>query len=229
MQKLLIHSQGESEHGIQIKNFIETRLPFEAGLSFDLAQSEAQLLQRSTQLLIFETKILTADDLQYLQNLRTLGYAYPFLVVAEKSAVPSFLQNLDKWKAHYLEKPFEFKSLRGLVQKLMSTRLVPQQKHRRYKTQQSATLETYVSGDVITSQMFNLSVGGAYVELNNKDRVSIGDLVRLKVKLDHLEREHCVNARVVWTTHKGLNGNGFGVGVRFIKGNDIYRQLMDKV
>jgi Tfp pilus assembly protein PilZ len=229
MHKLLIHSQGSTEHGEQIKNFLETRLPYEISISYDAKATQDLLSQRSIHMLLFETNKFSDEELQLLKEIRGIGYVYPVLIVAEKIEVPNLLASVDKFKAHVLEKPFEFKALRGIAQKLMMARTVPQQMHRRFKTQQNAVLETYISGEVITSHMYNLSVGGAYFEFAGKPRIGVGDLVRLKVNLNDLSREHCVNARVVWTTRKGSNGSGAGVGVRFIKGTDIYRQLMDKV
>ena len=229
MQKLLIHSQGSIEHGEQIKSFIETRLPYEVSISFDRQMTQDLLAQRSINMLLFETNKFVEADLQLLKDVRTSGFVYPNLIVAESIEVPNFLPWAEKFKTHLLNKPFEFKALRGITQKLMLARTVPQQMHRRFRTQQNTVLETYLTGEVISSQMFNLSVGGAYFEFTGKPRVAVGDLVRLKVNLNDVSREHCVNARVIWTTRKGLNGGGPGAGVRFIKGHDIYRQLMDKV
>ncbi|MGE0763982.1 MAG: PilZ domain-containing protein [Bdellovibrionales bacterium] len=229
MQKMLIHCQGAAEHGEQIKNFIETRLPYEVSISFDRKMTQDLLGQRSIQMLLFETNKFVENDLILLKDVRASGFVYPSLIIAESIEVPNFLAVAEKFKTHLLTKPFEFKALRGITQKLMLARSVPQQMHRRFRTQQNTVLETYLTGEVISSQMYNLSVGGAYFEFNDKPRVAVGDLVRLKVNLNDVSREHCVNARVVWTTRKGMNGGGFGAGVRFIKGQDIYRQLMDKV
>ena len=229
MHKLLIHSQGSSEHGEQIKNFIETRLPYEVSISFDAKATQDLIAQRSIHMLLFESNKFSDLDLQFLKDLRGVGYAYPVLIVADAIEIPNLLVSIDKFKAHFLAKPFEFKALRGITQKLVMARTVPQQMHRRFRTQQNAVLETYISGEVISSHMYNLSVGGAYFEFTGKPRITVGDLVRLKVNLNDVSREHCVNARVVWATRKGANGGGPGIGVRFIKGHDIYRQLMDKV
>lgn len=229
MQKLLIHSQGTVEHGEQIRTFLEMRLPYEVSISKEQKTTFDLLAQRSIQLLIFETNRFSELDLNMFREIRNLGYTYPILLLAENLDMNNFMPFIEKLKGWYLEKPFEYKALRGVVQKLMSARTVPQQMHRRFRTKQNAVVETYISGEVINSLMFNLSVGGAYFEFNSKSKVSVGDLVRLKVQLDDVSKEHCVNARVVWTTRKGTNGAGNGFGVRFVKGHDIYRQLIDKV
>lgn len=228
MQRLLIHCQSSIQLGEEIKNFIQSRLPYEVALSSSRNATAEMITQRAVHMMLYETTKFMESDLQYIRDLRQQGYFNPALIVADAVDIPGFVNVSDKLKCHLLLKPFEYKALRGITQKLMLSRQLPQQMHRRFHTQQKAVLETYISGDVIPSQMFNLSVGGAYFEFDGKMRVAVGDLVRLKVNLYDVSREHSVNARVVWTTRKGIQG-GVGVGVRFIKGDDIYRHLMDKV
>lgn len=229
MQKLLIHCQSEVENGEKMKAFLETRLPYSVQISFDRRSTHDILTQRTLHLLIYETERFNDSDLQFIRDLRGVGFSHPALIIAENISVPNVHLIMDKLKGHFLEKPFEYKALRGITQKLMLARNVPQQQHRRFRTHQNTVLETYISGDAIHSQMYNLSVGGAYVEYNDRTKLAVGDLVRLKIPLQDLSREHSVNARVVWTTRKGMNSGGFGAGIRFIKGNDIYRQLIDRV
>jgi hypothetical protein len=111
----------------------------------------------------------------------------------------------------------------------MTTKAVPQQQHRRYRTRQSAHLETFITGEAFQSEMFNLSMGGAYFELTRRPAVGIGDLVRVKIPSADQEHDHHIHGRIIWTTHKGPNIGGHGLGVKFIKTNDMYRQLIDKV
>lgn len=59
--------------------------------------------------------------------------------------------------------------------------------------------------------------------------MGVGDLLRLKVHLDDMERDHHIHGRIVWTTHKGHAAGGYGLGIKFMKGTDIYRNLLDKV
>ncbi|MEL4881570.1 hypothetical protein AAEH85_21705, partial [Shewanella algae] len=82
----------------------------------------------------------------------------------------------EKYKAYFLEKPFELKTFKGLARKLITAKSVPQQQHRRYRTWQAAKLETFITGESFHSEMFNLSMGGAYFELPKKPAVSVGDL-----------------------------------------------------
>lgn len=229
MQKMLIHCQGSPEHGEQIKSFLETRLPYEVSISFDKKMTHDLLLQRPTNLLLYESNIFAEADLQLIKDLRGQGFFYPSLIVAKTFEIQNRAAVLEKCKAHFMEKPFEFKALRGVTQKLMLSRAVPQQMHKRFATQQNAVIEPYNTSDVINSQMFNLSVSGAYCEFANKARLAIGDLVKVRINLDDIARERSVNARVIWTTRKPTSGTGSGIGLRFVKSNDVYQQIMDKL
>ena len=90
-------------------------------------------------------------------------------------------------------------------------------------------METFVSGETLPSQIYNLSMGGAYCEFFTKTNVAVGDLVKLKVHLEDVGRQHAVNAKIVWVTRNGPCTGGQGAGMKFVKYDDVYRQLMEKV
>src|SRR5690606_33010112 len=134
-----------------------------------------------------------------------------------------------KFKAHFLEKPYELKALQGVARKLMVQKSINQQRHRRFKTHQQARLETYVTAETMDSKMFNLSKGGAYLEFSVRPDLGIGDIVKLQIPLAEVKREHEVNAMVVWTTRKGSYSGGFGVGLRFVQEREVYRQVLERM
>lgn len=226
MQKLLLQC-GSLEDAPQLKSYLESRLPFEVYLSFGKNETENIITHKSIQLFIYDTGEFNEEEAQFLREIRNLGYIYPILVLAKN--VDEVMEASEKFKAHFLEKPFEFKALRGVTRKLMTQRTINQQRFRRFKTHQNAKVETYLTAESLDSKMFNLSMGGAYVEFAGKPTIGVGDIIRIQVPLQDLERRHQMNAKVVWTTRKGSYSGGFGVGVRFVKDKDVYRQLMDKV
>ncbi len=228
MQKLLFQYLNYDE-ALVLKNYLETRLPYEVLLSGFKKETEDLIASRAIHLIVYEAKEFLAKDLQFTKDLRNSGYSYPILSIADSIGIEEIAVMLEKNKTYILEKPFEFKALAGLCRKLMTLRQVPQQRHRRFKTNQRTLVETYLSGEAVDSHMFNLSVGGAYFEFAKRPAVGVGDIVRMKITLPDVEREYAVNGRIIWTTHKGMHSGGHGCGVMFVKGNDIYRQLMDKV
>ncbi|NJL24749.1 MAG: PilZ domain-containing protein [Calothrix sp. SM1_5_4] len=212
-----------------IKSYIETELPYEVVLSFDPKGIEAALKARNIHLLMMQTGNLAAQDIAYARQLRQNGFVYPMLMITDAIGDTNVEEMSEKHKIYFLERPFELKALKGLARKLMVSKIVPQQVYRRYRTNLTATLETFISGEKFHTHMFNLSRGGAYFEANKKPTMQVGDLLRLKVHLADMDREHHVHGRIVWQTHKGHAAGGFGLGVKFMKSTDIYRKLLDKM
>lgn len=228
MQKILLqyHNEGDAQ---VIKNYLETRLPFEIFTSAGPKETEGYINGRTIHLLIYETDQYLAKDFHFIRDLRGIGFAYPVLILGKTIAPSQVITIAEKLRIHFMEKPFEFKALRGLTRKLLTQKSVSQQIHRRFRTNQDTKLETYMTGQAIESRMYNLSVGGAYFEFHKKQDLVVGDLLKMKISLNDMQREHAVNARVVWTVRRGLIDGKPGCGVRFVKGQELYRQLVEKV
>ncbi len=228
MQRVLLSCKSINDARF-LKNYIETELPYEVLMSFDQKDIEQSVKNKNIHLLLMQTGNLAAQDIAYAKQLRKLGYNYPMLMITDTIGNTNIEELHQKHKIYFLERPFELNTLKGLARKLMVTRTVPQQVFRRYRTNLMATLETFVSGEKYETHMFNLSRGGAYFELGQRPLVSTGDLMRLKVHLSDVEREHHIHGRVMWTTHKGHAAGGYGIGIKFMKSTDIYRRLLEKV
>lgn len=228
MQRVLLSCKSVDDARF-LKNYIETELPFQVMLAFDQKGIETAIKGKSFHLMMLQTGNMAAQDVAYARSLRTLGYNHPLLMITDQIGDANIEELSEKLKLYFLERPFELRTLKGLARKLMAARTVPQQVFRRYRTNLSATLETFISGETFHSHMFNLSRGGAYFELSKRPTVNVGDLLRLRVHLSDVEREHSVHGRIVWFTHKGHAAGGYGLGIKFMKSTDIYRNLLDKV
>lgn len=227
MQKILLHSPSANDAYL-IKSFLEKRLPYTVEVSHSNRQTEDMVVNRSIQLVIYDTTLFTGVDLQFLKEIRNVGYAFPFLVLGATES--GILSGATKNRMHFLDKPYEFKALRGLTRKLMVQRSIHQQIHRRFRTQIKAKMESFINGESFETYMFNLSKGGAYCEFSGASNIlGIGDLVRLKVNLEDVQRDYNLTARVVWTTRKGSYSGGHGAGLRFVKNNEVYKHLLEKV
>jgi Tfp pilus assembly protein PilZ len=228
MQRVLLSCKSVDDARF-LKTYIETELPYEVFIAFDPTEIAASLKAKSIHLLMLQTGNLAKQDLAYALHFRNNGYTHPIMMITDLVGNIDIEEIHQKHRIYFLERPFELKTLKGLARKLMSSKIVPQQVFRRYRTNLSATLETFISGDKFESHMFNLSKGGAYFEFSKKPTMAVGDLLRMRVHLADMEREHNVHGRVIWTTHKGHAAGGYGVGVKFMKTNDIYRKLLDRV
>lgn len=211
-----------------LKSYIERELPYQAMVSFDPAETDSLLNNKAVHLLVLQIGALKEGDLERIRNIRETGYSYPILTITDRIGEMSVNSITEKYKAYFLEKPFELKTFKGISRKLITAKTVPQQIHRRYRTRQPAQLETFITGETYPTEMFNLSMGGAYFELPKKVGMGVGDLLRMTIPaLD--DKQHHIHGRVVWTTFKGMALGGYGLGVKFIKSNEMYRQLIDKV
>jgi Tfp pilus assembly protein PilZ len=211
-----------------LKSYIERELPYEAVVSFDPAETTTLISNKSVHLLVMQTGVLKEMDLERIRTIRETGYSYPILTITDRIGDLAVQAVTDKYKAYFLEKPFELKTFKGIARKLVTTKAVPQQQHRRYRTRQAAKIETFITGESYATEMFNLSMGGAYFELPKKPGMGVGDLLRLTIPSAQ-NGDHHIHGRIVWTTFKGVALGGYGIGVKFIKSNDMYRQLIDKV
>lgn len=227
MQRLLLDCRS-IEAARALKLDLEQELSCEILLSFDPKETETIVANRTVHVLVLRLEHLRTSDLERIQTLRNVGYAYPILIIADSLGDRDLTGPIERLKISCLEKP-EQKTLGGVVRKLMSNKNISQQMFRRYHTQQPASLETFISGEVFETQMCNLSVGGAYFESDQKPSINIGDLLRVRIALSDVDKEHNVHGRVVWTSYKGRSNGCYGLGIKFIKSNDIYRQLIDKV
>ena len=228
MQRILIKCNYRAD-AVEMLNYLEAELPYEISMAQSQLELEGALNEKPTHLLILQTGSAMTKDIQYVQTLRQQGFAHPILLLTGSLGNLAFDVFSEKYKAFFLERPFEMRALKGLARKLMVMKTVTQQIHRRYRTQQAATIESFATADQIESRMYNLSVGGAYFEFTKKPDLRIGDLTRVKIPLANMNREHIVTGRVIWTTLRGHSGGGFGVGVRFMKTHDAARQISEKV
>lgn len=228
MQRILLSCKSIDDARF-LKNYIETELPYQVVLAFNPKDIQTAIKSKNIHLLMLQTGNLAQQDINYALELRQEGFVYPMMMITDALGELPIDDVSDKHKIYFLERPFELKTFKGLARKLMVSKQVPQQIFRRYRTNITATLETFISGERYYTHMFNLSRGGAYFELTQKPTVGVGDLLRLKVNLSDVEREHHIHGRVVWTTHKGHAAGGYGLGVKFMKGSDIYRNLLEKV
>lgn len=228
MQKILISCQSVDDARF-LKNYVETELPYQVVMALSPKDIDSALKNHNIHLLMLQTGNLAEQDVIYANKFRQVGFQNPIMMITDSVGSVSIDTVSEKQKIYFLERPFELKTFKGLTRKLMVSRSVPQQIFRRYRTNITATLETFISGERYYSHMFNLSRGGAYFEMSQKPLVGVGDLLRLKVNLADMDREHHIHGRIVWTTHKGHAAGGYGMGVKFMKSTDIYRNLLEKV
>jgi hypothetical protein len=178
--------------------------------------------------LVFNFDNFMMDKIRFVTDLRELGHNFPIVIFAthvQKEAL-EIIRKMDR--AVIIEKPFEAKDVWGICQKFVQGRKVHQRVFRRFFTNQTAKLEKTFSGETMDGQIFNLSRGGAYLELQS-GQVAPGDLIRVTIHLDKMSRAYNVDAQVIWAVHKGHWNGRPAAGVRFMNSSDIYRNLLNRL
>lgn len=89
----------------------------------------------------------------------------------------------------------------------------------RYPTHELAQLEVYGKVGKYSAHMKNISRTGAFFEMyNHVTQLRIGDVIQIKISLNQLNKEHFMNAEVIWKK----NAN---IGVQFINSNKVFDRL----
>jgi hypothetical protein len=92
----------------------------------------------------------------------------------------------------------------------------------RYSTREKASLEIYGKTGTVIAAVKNLSVSGACLEWTQGDvELKRGDVVRMTVFLNGLNRKHNVSAEVMWRA-------GNRSGVNFLKADQVLSKIVDR-
>lgn len=229
MKKVLICGQSQMNR-LRIRGALEANSPFQFEEVPSLDEVSEVLADKNKNLLLLDITTLTANECEGLNQLRAMGFSSPILILAEDISVSGLRLTLIKMGVQVLYKPFEDKELVGITRKLVRTkRILPQQKHKRYRTNQLAEIETLQTGEKITTDMYNLSMGGAYCEMEAPPQYTLGDLIRLKIPEGNDDYRHIINAKIVWSTKRGRFTGRHGVGIQFVRIDDVYRDLISKI
>lgn len=186
------------------------------------------ILNSQIDCLVYNFQSYTRNKSSLITDLRDLGHEFPIMVFAGylDSLALKDLEAMEKIVA--IEKPFEAKDVWGICSKLVQGVAVKQRIHRRFYTNQNAVLEKTVTGETLKTQIYNMSRGGCYLELN-AGRVSPGELLRLTIPLDKVSRTYSVDGQVVWSNSKGYWQGKPSAGIKFMNTGDVYRNLLDRL
>ncbi len=177
-------------------------------------------------LVVFNMNKFSTDKLDMAKYLRGMGHYFPLMAVANETTFDTLLQIETLPNTVLLEKPYDDKDLVGLAQKLITGSPVNQRIFRRFITNQMAHVEVFPTGDVLDSRIFNLSRGGAYLEVANEVSLKKGDIIKVDVKLRQINKRHGFHAKVIWTSEKAIWNKGKAVGIEFLKSESVYAEML---
>ena len=181
-------------------------------------------------LLIINLHYYNSSQRKIITQMRNQGYLGPIVVVARASnpATAKEVQSIEN--VTFLEKPYDTKDLVGISRKHIFAAQVRQRVFRRYRTNQKTIVERYTKEDSKEGTVLNLSKGGAYVE-GEFENLDVGELLRLQINLNEVDREYTMPARVIWKVGRenALNQTNTGIGVEFVRSDEVYKYLMNSV
>ena len=227
MQSFLIEADHEGD-AQKIKEVLENRFPYNVDVSHSTRETGLLLKSKPVRMMVVSMRLWTEEFIQRFIEIRRTNPQISIVLVLDAIDMldPELAQ---KNRMYVLPRPLNEKNLAGVIRKMMLLRQIPQQKHVRYATDATSVIEFPLSGDELNTKLFNLSKTGAYVEFQEKPPVSVGDIVRVRVQLSELNKDHQLPAKVVWFSRRGPANGGFGVGLRFIQEADYYREMLSKI
>lgn len=121
-----------------------------------------------------------------------------------------------------VEKPYEDRDLRGIVEKVFRAAQVAQRKFRRFSTNQKVAVSSYKTDFRTSTRVNNISLGGMCVEGDWAD-LQVGDLLKINFSFDKLNVERVMNGKVIWVQEEGEQSSA---GIQFVKEEEVYGQLL---
>jgi hypothetical protein len=99
---------------------------------------------------------------------------------------------------------------------------------KRYPTRELAHIEVYGRAESATVLMKNLSATGAYLEWEKSLLdFKVGDLIRMRIHLNSLNRSHSISAEIRWISENPEDQKG--VGVQFIRSDEVISKLISRL
>jgi Tfp pilus assembly protein PilZ len=226
MKKILLASTTEEENLI-LRRKLEPLTGEIGNISYVTTRPQALVYSArdNFELVVINVPEFTNEHRSTVLKLRELGYRGSLIVTAKAKTADQIREINAMQSTVFVEKPYEIKDLLGVVSKILRARSVSQRIFRRYYTMQKAEVEITAEQRKAPTTLYNLSKGGAYIELANTETLKIGDELTLHVPLNEMRRTYQMAARVVWTTIVGAGG-GFGVGLEFVGPGDVQKTII---
>jgi hypothetical protein len=198
----------------------------------ELIETAAQLIDRvskgNVQGLVCNVHNFDSPFLALITKARDLCKNMLTVVVSETvdEKVSTALKKVDR--IVNVDKPNSIKSMSLLCERIVHGHGIAGRQNRRFPTNQNAKVQRLESNDILDGRVFNMSKGGAYIELL-KGTLNVKDVVKVVIQLDKLGKEHVVHGRVMWTAPKGLSEGNFGLGIEFVNSDEAYISMLEKI
>lgn len=226
--KFLLLSQA-TDSAAEILSNLERHPQFDVHFEPTAKRAVKYLAEGKIDCLILNIERFGTRQVPLIKQIRALGHNFRIFVFTEKAVLDAeaFLR-LPNVMLFNISSIDLNKDLLGLCSRFLTGKgypFNPARKARRFSTEQKGFVENVLTGRTAWSSVLNMSSTGAYLEMNTGS-VNIGDLVKLTVKLEKLNKTRTVNGEIAWI---GVSPKGREIaGFRFIKAGDFYIKLFAK-
>lgn len=182
------------------------------------------LIEPRLKVLIFDTGAINKMVFPFMVKVRKLGFAGPIIILGNPGDQFD-IRELDQLRnVFHLGKPYAVEALLGVTKNCINIEKMRQRRDQRFDVREQATLEAYSSDFRIQTVINNISRSGVRIEGDLKG-LKQGDLLRLHLNLDKINKERTMSARVVWM--EKAHDNKEQAGLEFVSQKAVYRFLQD--
>ncbi|MDZ4676029.1 MAG: PilZ domain-containing protein [Oligoflexia bacterium] len=226
-QQYLLISHVE-EIGSEIESALTTGRAFTLHRVASLSEALQKLSDGEIKCVIFSIPVFHQKSVKFISKLRDIYREMPIIIVSGKIQREAFDSATEIKRVVILEQSFVKTELLAICEKVAKGHEIYQRKTKRFSTDQMVDLERMLTGEVMKGFLFNLSQGGAFINIE-RGVIVPGDILKMNVKLDKLDKSHLVFAKVIWVLQQGFGLNKPGAGLKFMKAEEVYSSLLDTV
>ena len=224
MAKIFIVSKTESEIAL-IQKRIEAFRDQLGPLSYHSGRPNfnENAIATDVDVLIYNTQTLDENARKFILLCRQLTENEPIIVLAK---VPSGNIEFNSIKhLAVVRKPYEAKSLAGVLKNAIEKRDISHRRHPRFDVQENAIMDCYESEVSCPVMIENISKGGLLIS-GPLSHIKPGGLVRVRFNLNQINKERTMSARVQWMRATTPDNNHHLAGVQFVSQAEIYDYLL---
>lgn len=208
----------------EIHNFFSKMKEFDTKIVRSIEQAQHYLQKNSTNLVVLYIEKLSFRVLDAINLVRKDDF--PALCLSENISA-KYIEWADEYSnLMLLPFPAKKKEIIAISEKLIFSNKAYQRRHQRFDTNQSTRINHITNGFNSIGEIRNLSKTGALITLKDEELFQTGDLVRLDIPLEAINKEHNLHAKIVWKSEESMLRDKVELGVQFIQTDEVYKHLL---
>jgi DNA-binding NtrC family response regulator len=189
-----------------------------------LYSSQMDSLESSKpQLMVLDIQTVNRMVFPFIAQVRKLQTSCPIIVIGPLSSTFDVNELHKDKNVFYLRADYHKDQLKGLARNCLLQEKLKQRRDQRFEVKEHAVLEAYSSDYKVDTVINNISRSGVRI-VGDLSGLKKGDLLRLHINFDKINKERTMSARVVW---KGKDENDQeAAGLEFVSQKAVYQYLL---